>query len=61
MFWDVYLNKKEFCQEELKSFSLEFAYKNIDQIKSAHDDPKQLLWELYDFLLEFNVQLEKKM
>tara|TARA_X000000950_G_scaffold267097_1_gene343254 strand:- start:2520 stop:2903 length:384 start_codon:yes stop_codon:yes gene_type:complete len=56
-----YLNKKEFCQEELKSFSLEFAYKNIDQIKSAHDDPKQLLWELYDFLLEFNVQLEKKM
>lgn len=55
-----YLNQKEFSQEELKSFCLEFAYKNVHQFRYSNDDPKQLLWDFYDLLLEFNSQLENR-
>lgn len=55
-----YLDRKELSLEELKSFSLEFAYKNIDKLKSNQQDPKHLLWEFYDLLLDFHLQIENK-
>ena len=55
-----YLNRKELSLEELKSFSLEFAYNHINLLKSDEMDAKQLLWQFYDLLLEFHFQLENK-
>ncbi|MEK9609755.1 MAG: hypothetical protein VW058_08820 [Flavobacteriaceae bacterium] len=55
-----YLDRKELSLEALKSFSLEFAYKNVDKLKYNQQDPKQFLWELYDLLLDFHLQIENK-
>ena len=46
--------------EDLKSLSLEFAYKNVDKLKFSQQDSKQLLWDLYDLLLDFHFQIENK-
>lgn len=54
-----YLDRKELSLEELKSFSLEFAYKNYEKLKSDHHNPKHLIWELYDLLLDFYYKIEK--
>lgn len=55
-----YLDRKELSLEDIKSFSLECAYNNLNRLKSEQMDSKQLLWELYDLLLEFHFQLENK-
>lgn len=55
-----YLDRKELSLEDLKSFSLEFAYKNVEKLKINPTDPKHLLWEFYDRLLDFHFQLENK-
>lgn len=55
-----YLDRKELSLEEIKSFSLEFAYKNVEKLKFNLQDPKQLLWEFYDLLLEFHYHIENK-
>lgn len=55
-----YLIRKDLCKEDLKSFALEFAYNNLDQLINKNDDSKQLLWKLYDILLEFHSQMENK-
>ena len=54
------LNKKECSAEELKSFSLEYAYSKINQLKNIPSDSKYLLWELYDLLLDFHNCYEDK-
>ena len=55
-----HLDRKELSLEELKSFSLEFAYKNIYKLKFNPKDSKQMLCEFYDLLLDFHFQIENK-
>lgn len=55
-----YLDRKELSSGEVKPFSLEFAYKNVEKLKESQEDSKQLLWRFYDLLLEFQLQIENK-
>jgi DNA-binding CsgD family transcriptional regulator len=55
-----YLDHKEHSLEDIKSFSLEFAYKNVERLKTNYQDPKHLLWVFYDLLLDFHFQIEKE-
>ena len=52
------LNKKEFASETTKSFALAFASKNINRLQTHPATSKNALWELYDLLLDFQLQLE---
>lgn len=54
-----HLDRKDLSLEDIKSFTLEFAYQKIDQLQKIQNDPKQLLWELYDLLLEYHSQLDE--
>jgi DNA-binding CsgD family transcriptional regulator len=55
-----YLDRKELSSNEVKSFSLEFAYKNVEKLKASQEDSKQLLWRFYDLLMEFHTQIESQ-
>ena len=54
------LKQKEYTNEKIKGLALEFATKNLENIKViSGTDSKKSLWVFYDLLLDFVTQLEQ--
>ena len=53
-----YIDRKEFCSEDIKSVALQFVHDRLEKLKQSDQYSKHLLWNLYDILLEFHLKLE---
>lgn len=52
------LKEKEFCSEKVKALALEIASNKTEEFAPFFEDSKRMLWELYDFLIEFHTEVE---
>ena len=52
------LKEKEYCPDKIKALALETASDKMNESSLIFGESKKTLWELYDFLLEFNMRLE---
>lgn len=52
------LKEKDYCTEKIRALALETASNKMDVLSGVLGDSKEVLWELYDVLLEFHTRVE---
>ncbi|MDC3133076.1 hypothetical protein OA501_02565 [Flavobacteriaceae bacterium] len=52
------LKEKDYCTEKIRALALRTASDKVNVLSGALGDSKEVLWELYDVLLEFHTRVE---